>query len=1119
MREMKRALCLILTFLILTSNVLPASLLSTSRAEAIKNEQDKQVPSADSEDAPEDEEEVQNPSDESEDKKSEEEKSASEASKDKQEEKSAPEVSKDKQEEKSAPEVSKDKQEKKSGSDESEDESTFAKRKDKKATSKNKSDKEEEAENKEEETEEEEEQAEDKKDKKEADEQDEQVTSFRLIYFQPNKEWAEGNSRYAVVITTTEGENWIEGIDLDKDGRVEFVIPDEENVFRFVRLDADQMLNKWKYVLNQTEELTLPKDETLDLFLLDEKDKEKEKETGEWVEADETPLPDEEEDKTALKKGVKADESPSKDEDANEAEKTDKDEKTSEDNGNASRGAKSQTPLRDVTPGWASIYGYVVFNDHEFEDLVRPQTFNQTMYVVPYYQEGEEEIEADPWVTQSLSPSDPCYIWNFRDQDGKDCFEIEKVPRTVTINGESREVVKYSVTIPNPQPSYYHFYDADRDYLKPLDMDVPVPLGNNVTMVGMEVNLYLKYNLITFEADVVPDDHMEPIFNWDITFTRPEGVDVDAKKDAITIHVTSNNLTGNATHDGIVGFPYKAEQIENVDYRLGDGDTRVNWSEDGTETVPEEYGYTIRSVNYPKNMRLPFSVKWIDNNNPDRPDNSDIFTLQVKKTREGEDTWADFPMDMTADELYEAYGINKAPELVVQGNYYYFTGLPGVDFDTNPLDYRVVCTAPNNYTTNREIILADDTVTLCHSHSFTASIEWKDDTDADHFRPDDLTELRLYSRTSNGTLTEITGDRSTWQWDRSDTNNTWSLTVPGLPTYTDGDQENEEIEYFLVHGTDDKTELVETVTPAQIELEGGMVYTPYYHNGTGSHANDEQRCYDGGTITMLLSSNTTFSANLQWKDDNRQETINARPAVTLTLWRYANNGQTLDEAFKSEQASMVVYLDAQRKEQPLSFDMPAGSQNATMTTGENCITFTYKDSNGVEHSKTIDGITLPGHDGAGQKYTYFVRETLTGSNRNNYSTTYTHTHDTVTDTYLEGAPNGGTVTNTRREKAMVTMDKTWRNPDGLEQIAGASVQLKLFAKRQGDTNAQAEELQVFNADEGSYEVLTGNTLIAAQTAKGFTATIPTAQKSYYVNIYDDEGYPYDMQCHFAFLAK
>ena len=176
-------------------------------------------------------------------------------------------------------------------------------------------------------------------------------------------------------------------------------------------------------------------------------------------------------------------------------------------------------------------------------------------------------------------------------------------------------------------------------------------------------------------------------------------------------------------------------------------------------------------------------------------------------------------------------------------------------------------------------------------------------------------------------------------------------------------------------------------------------------------------------------------------------------------------------------------------EHPLGFDLPAGSKDATLTASGGTITFSYTNKDGVSQSTSITG-TLPGHDGAGRKFTYFVRETLTGTNKDNYNVSYSHTHEsetgTVTDSYDEGAPYGGTVTNTRREKAMVTVDKTWRNPEGLTEIDGASVQLVLCAN--GDPT---KPMEVYKADEGSYEILTGDNLKEAQTATGFTETIPT----------------------------
>lgn len=259
-------------------------------------------------------------------------------------------------------------------------------------------------------------------------------------------------------------------------------------------------------------------------------------------------------------------------------------------------------------------------------------------------------------------------------------------------------------------------------------------------------------------------------------------------------------------------------------------------------------------------MSLPFKDNWIDNKSSTRPTNySDIFELQVSKAGEA---WTKFPTDSTV--LQQTYGITSAPKLNASSssNIYTFTGLPGVDMEKNVLEYRVVCKAPANYTVDNmaetsftKAQTSQDepyTVTMRQSHDYTAYVEWSDDGDADHLRPATTTDLhlRLYSRNSDNVLTEITN--LPWDWTIPQNGNKWTLTVHGLPKYTDG---NEEIEYFLVHGEDTVTGGVETVTTNDLTTsETGIIYTPHYSNGTSSHANDELRCHDGGTIKMPTTS-------------------------------------------------------------------------------------------------------------------------------------------------------------------------------------------------------------------------------------------------------------------------
>ena len=121
----------------------------------------------------------------------------------------------------------------------------------------------------------------------------------------------------------------------------------------------------------------------------------------------------------------------------------------------------------------------------------------------------------------------------------------------------------------------------------------------------------------------------------------------------------------------------------------------------------------------------------------------------------------------------------------------------------------------------------------------------------------------------------------------------------------------------------------------------------------------------------------------------------------------------------------------------------------------------------------------------------------------NYETSYAYEGD-------QGAPNGGTVTNTRREKALINITKVWQCPSNLPDIEGTSIQMTLQMPVEKDGTTEYKDLTVYSSDLGSFDKLTGDALTAAQTLSGFTENIATLDLQFFVNIYDENGEPYDM---------
>ena len=148
-----------------------------------------------------------------------------------------------------------------------------------------------------------------------------------------------------------------------------------------------------------------------------------------------------------------------------------------------------------------------------------------------------------------------------------------------------------------------------------------------------------------------------------------------------------------------------------------------------------------------------------------------------------------------------------------------------------------------------------------------------------------------------------------------------------------------------------------------------------------------------------------------------------------------------------------------------------------------------------------ENFKLPAYDEQGNPYVYFVRETV---DSDNYEIQYSGDQ-------TQGIANGGTITNVRREKALVTVSKVWRCPSDLQVIAGASVRMRIWAPLAEEPDGAYHELTVYNPAENSYAVLTGEDKNTAQTIVGFTGTVAAQDKGFYVNIYDEEGRLFDME--------
>ena len=489
-------------------------------------------------------------------------------------------------------------------------------------------------------------------------------------------------------------------------------------------------------------------------------------------------------------------------------------------------------------------------------------------------------------------------------------------------------------------------------------------------------------------------------------------------------------------------------------------------------TITADSPVTVTTINYMQNLTCPFSVIWVDNNNPARPTlGQGDFTLQYRTSEiiGGETVYGEWT-DLTEASL-EALDIDQLPTFdasqAASGEYTY-RGLPSIDKEGKTLSYRVVPTAPAGYTVSAND--ENNVFTFRKTMDFSATVSWLDSGNEEGKRPERL-PLKLYRRAGNGAYKEV--DTALAVKDNED--NTWSVSAEGLTRYADSDQE---YDYVLVQGTIGENGEV-TQTPISD-------YATYYHNGSGNFSSDAARCHNGGTITQRLTGSVSFTAKKEWEDNGKEE----RPNATVTLWRYAipSTGDTgIDRIYIAGNAAQVIYrktnADGSYQDVLLSYPLNKSAQEA--------IAFTNQTIPALP-----EGFQLPAYDEQGRKYVYFVRETV---DSDNYEITYSGGN--------EGAGNHGTITNTRREKAKINVTKIWQSPSNLPDIEGASVQMKILAP---DSKGNLQELTVYSSTPNSYDKLTGDQKAKAQTLSGFTENISSLDLQFYVNIYDENGLLYDM---------
>ena len=719
-------------------------------------------------------------------------------------------------------------------------------------------------------------------------------------------------------------------------------------------------------------------------------------------------------------------------------------------------------------PTTFSIKGDIQFDEtvdgFDWRSILRPLEFDQNVKLVATYSDTNGKEQTVEYWAQDDLPLDAFYWMLTHDGEGGGSFEIANVPDHVTLeDGKVVAVIKYTVSI-----------DTSLPYYQSSSFEV-TDMGAAQTLYTLK--LTVKTQTLTLAPTVVGDQTPQA-FPIQLTFTKPNPEAVAQPSITKTVNPTNTQPSAIQVPVGIQfqvvqeAVPgYKWDGSYTVTKQGSEPDTQTGKA---TGTIVEGTDVTVSTKNYMQNLTYPFTVKWVDNNNASRPTlGADNFQLQYK-TENGE--WTELTEASLA-----TLGIDQLPTFDASQAAlwsYTYRGLPSNDTEGKVLSYRVVAHDVIGYTVSPNEMYKE--FTYRKTTNFNATIYWLDSSNADNQRPDpDNLPLMLYRRAANGSYEKVAAKPVVTQ-----NGNTWTVSVPDLPCFND---QNQEYDYVIVQGSIGEDNLV-TQTPI-------AKYKTSYDNGTGNYGNDIALCHNGGTMTQRISADVTFTATKVWKDPLTEPA--QRPKVIVTLWRYSVpevGDPGIDAMYNRNLAAQVIY----RKTTETGYQDVLLSYHLKNEANEEAITFT---------SATVENLpsdfTLPAYDEQGRKYVYFVRETV-GSD--NYETSYAYQGKTL----AQGAPNGGTVTNTRREKALINITKVWQCPSSLPDIEGTSIQLTLQMPVEKDGTTEYKDLTVYSSDLGSFDKLTGDALTAEQTLSGFTENIATLDLQFFVNIYDENGKPYDM---------
>ena len=283
-------------------------------------------------------------------------------------------------------------------------------------------------------------------------------------------------------------------------------------------------------------------------------------------------------------------------------------------------------------------------------------------------------------------------------------------------------------------------------------------------------------------------------------------------------------------------------------------------------------------------------------------------------------------------------------------------------------------------------------------------------------------------------------------------NETGRITVSGMWKYNlDGSP----ITYWVTEKEDDEDgkadgRLTEAeLTDGLLPDEGDWLEIIYDNSKVPNHGQDTSAVYGGGTLRLLLSGETDFSAEKRWLDQNPADLLETRPDVTFTLWRYRKGQEPNTAATVKEGSSNVTFtLDSGMEEPEFSDSDEGGYYNYPVT---------FKD--GDEKNKIF-----PKYDPDGYAYVYGAKEEISyGDGDDNYETLYGVVGDDDKvidesdilpydgnrksgDTMLY---DGGTLSNRLKDTVRVSVSKKWEAAAYQAAFEDVAVELTLQSKIAG----------------------------------------------------------------------